>query len=66
MKIRLATAEDVEAANKIYDEARLYMRASGNLEQWNSIYPGKADIIEGIADGTSYVCEDGGEIVATF
>ncbi len=66
MKIRLAILSDVEAANEIYDKAREYMRTSGNVEQWSGSYPGEADILEGIADGTSYVCEDGDEIVATF
>ena len=66
MKIRLATPSDVEAANEIYDKARAYMRESGNSEQWSGKYPGESDIIAGISDGTSFVCEDGGEIVATF
>ena len=66
MKIRLAVLSDVKAANEIYDAARLYMKRSGNSEQWSGSYPGEADILEGIAEGTSYVCEDGGEIVATF
>lgn len=66
MVIRLATMADVEAANEIYEAARTYMREAGNPCQWNSVYPGKKDIVDGIADGTSYVCEDNGEIVATF
>ena len=66
MLIRRATMADVEAANAIYDEARIYMRENGNPYQWGGLYPGRADIINGITDGTSYVCEDGGEIVATF
>lgn len=66
MKIRLAILSDVEAANEIYDKAREYMRTSGNSEQWSGAYPGKSDIIAGISDGTSYVCEEDGEIVATF
>ncbi len=66
MLIRLATEEDIEAANDIYDMAREFMRDAGNPSQWNSTYPGIADINDGIADGTSYVCEDAGEIVATF
>ena len=66
MIIRPATIADVDAANEIYDMARGFMRETGNPNQWNSAYPGKKDIVDGIADGTSYVCEDGGEIVATF
>ncbi len=66
MIIRPATEADIDAANEIYDSAREFMRESGNPSQWNSTYPGIADITDGIADGTSYVCEDEGEIVATF
>lgn len=66
MIIRLATDADVNAANEIYDLARTYMREAGNPCQWNSVYPGKKDIKDGIADGTSYVCVDGDEVVATF
>ncbi len=66
MLIRLATAADAEAANEIYDKAREFMREAGNPYQWDSSYPGLSDILAGISDGTSYVCEDGGEIVATF
>ena len=66
MIIRPATLADVDAANEIYDMARGFMRESGNPNQWNSVYPGKKDISDGIADGTSYVCEEMGEVVATF
>ena len=66
MEIRLARQEDIDAANGIYEAARSYMRDAGNPCQWNSAYPGKKDIADGIADETSYVCVDGDEIVATF
>jgi len=66
MFIRPATASDLQAAAEIYEMAKAYMRESGNAHQWPGDYPGKIDVEEGIADGTSYVCEDSGEIVATF
>ncbi len=66
MVIRPAVLDDVDAANEIYDSAREFMRDAGNSSQWNSTYPGIADILDGIGDGTSYVCVDGEEIVATF
>ena len=66
MVIRKATAADVLAAAKIYDEARRFMKKNGNPHQWSGEYPNGYDVEMGIADGTSYVCEDGGEIVATF
>ncbi len=66
MKIRPATSADVESANEIYKSARAFMRESGNPNQWTDSYPSDKDISEGIPNGTSYVCEDDGEIVATF
>ncbi len=66
MIIRKATEADVMAAAEIYEHARRFMRESGNPDQWNGDYPNELDVREGIAAGTSYVCEDGGEVVATF
>lgn len=66
MIIRPATHADVEAAARIYDNAREFMRQSGNPDQWRGEYPGGYDVEIGIENGTSYVCEDNGEIIATF
>ena len=66
MIIRPATHADVKAAAKIYDEARDFMKESGNPDQWKGEYPNETDVLWGIQDGTSYVCDDNGEVVATF
>ncbi len=67
MKIRQATREDVSAGGEIYREAKRYMRESGNPTQWREGgYPSEYDIEKDIEDGTSYVCEDGGEVVGVF
>lgn len=66
MLIRPAKNADLHAAAEIYKSAKEFMRASGNPDQWPGDYPNELDISMGIADGTSYVCEDDGEIVATF
>ena len=66
MFIRLATEADVKAAESIYESARSFMAQSGNPTQWAGEYPNGDDVIHGIENGTSYVCEDEGEIVATF
>lgn len=66
MIIRPATAADVEAAAKIYDEARAFMKEGGNPNQWKGEYPNATDVLSGIDDGASYVCEEDGEVVATF
>ena len=66
MLIRKTTAADVDAAAALYDSARVFMRASGNPNQWNGTYPNADNILADIARGGSYVCEDGDEIVAVF
>ena len=58
MKIRKTLLSDLEATLKIYDDARKYMRAHGNLEQWADGYPAENDIKNDIADGNSYVVTD--------
>ena len=66
MLIRLAKEADIPSAVAIYDEARAFMKESGNPNQWNATYPDASDIKDGIARGTSFVCDDSGEVVATF
>ena len=66
MVLRLASERDADDANEIYALAREFMKERGNASQWQGEYPGKRDVLEGIEHGTSYVVEDGGEIVATL
>ncbi len=66
MLIRKTTLADVNSAAAIYDSARRFMRESGNLNQWSAEYPNAQSILEDIEGGGSYVCEDGGEVVAIF
>ena len=66
MFIRPATMADVNEAAKIYNNARKFMKESGNPTQWAGEYPNGYDVECGIENGTSYVCEDNGEVVATF
>ncbi len=66
MYIRKTEKKDVAAVSQIYAEARAYMRALGNPDQWPEGYPGKREILADIADGVGYVCEEDGEIIAVF
>ena len=66
MLIRPATEADVPACDEIYRAAKEFMHSNGNPDQWNLAYPSGNDVMEGIADGTSFVCEEGGEVIATF
>ena len=66
MFIRKTTEADVAVAAKIYDDARLFMRLSGNANQWSNGYPNQETIRDDIKTGISYVCENDGEIIAVF
>ncbi len=69
MLIRRATSADVSAAHDIYENAKIFMHTNGNPDQWSDAYgnyPSGDDVAAGISDGVSYVCEDNGEVVATF
>ena len=66
MTIRKAVCEDKEEILSIFAIAREYMRSTGNHEQWSGGYPDEQIIDEDIKNGCSYVCEEGGEIIAVF
>ena len=66
MFIRKATVNDIAATDEIYSLARSFMKESGNPNQWNGAHPNGEDVRIGIENGVSYVCEDNGEVVATF
>lgn len=65
--IRPAGLGDLPLVMEIYDYARAFMRANGNVTQWVNGYPSEELIRQEIQDGHSFVCTDGdGEIVGTF
>jgi len=66
MTIRKTTMEDLTTVMEIYDQARAYMRKTGNPDQWKENHPPKALIEQDIKAGTSYVCLSDGEIAAVF
>ncbi len=66
MIIKKATLSDAEKTEKIYEDARAFMRKSGNLKQWNNGYPSKSDVEKDINDGTLYKVVEHGEILAVF
>ena len=44
----------------------MFMTSHGNPTQWGSTDPPKALLAQDIEDGNSYVCEEHGNIIATF
>ncbi|MDR0558844.1 MAG: GNAT family N-acetyltransferase [Prevotellaceae bacterium] len=67
MEIRKTDAREIAVLMQIFEQARHFMRNSGNPDQWIDGYPSIEIIIKDITDGNSYVCIDGsGEIAGTF
>ncbi|MBQ7915270.1 MAG: GNAT family N-acetyltransferase [Firmicutes bacterium] len=66
MIIRPANVSDLPDLMQLFDEARGFMRAHGNMNQWVGGYPQEELLRSDIASGCSYVCEEDNQIVASF
>ena len=64
--IRLATLQDLPRLLDIYTTARAFMRAHGNLKQWNGAYPDEPTLRADIALQQLYVIEDGQTVHGCF
>jgi len=66
MEIRPATYSDSADILQIYDAARAFMRANGNMSQWVGNYPSIETVEEDIASHSLYVCLHEGRIQGVF
>ncbi|WP_321330803.1 GNAT family N-acetyltransferase [uncultured Bacteroides sp.] len=67
MEIRKTQLEELDTLMNIYAQAKLFMRKTGNNNQWIDGYPSREIAMKDITNGNSYVCtDDDNEIVATF
>lgn len=67
MEIRKTRMEELETVMEIYAGARRFMVETGNPRQWAARnWPPRELICRDIGQGKSYVCVDGGEILAVF
>lgn len=66
MQIRKTREDELKLLLRMYEEARQFMRETGNPNQWGTTNPPQEKIERDIAQGKSYVCEHDGQIVATF
>lgn len=67
MKIRKATAADLDEIMTVYEGARAFMVETGNPNQWASRnWPPRWLVEQDIAGGNCYVCLDGDELAAVF
>lgn len=66
MNVRIATLYDLPEILNIYGDARDYMAANGNPNQWKKGYPSETVIREDLSMNRLFVCEDGDKIVGVF
>lgn len=66
MIIRNAKTEELYQIKQIYENAKLFMRQSGNLKQWAGDYPELTLIQRDIENKNCYVCEENGELLGVF
>jgi len=66
LSIRPSTISDIAVMQEIFAEAKVKMRASGNMRQWTGKYPSDNILAQDIERGFSYVVKDGEQVVATF
>lgn len=64
MEIRKASVQDLDQIMQIYRDAKAFMRANGNKEQWEDGYPSR-ELIEQDMDNT-YVCISENQIACVF
>ncbi|EGS30122.1 acetyltransferase, GNAT family [Peptoniphilus sp. oral taxon 375 str. F0436] len=61
--MRKGRIQDLEAVEKIYQEAKARM-AAGGLDQWQGAYPSGLDFLKDLEEDQAYVWEDGGQVIA--
>ena len=66
MHIRKTRIEELDTVMEIYAYARKFMAETGNPNQWRNNKPPRERVEQDIIEGTHYVCEENGEIVAVF
>lgn len=64
--IRPATHDDIPVIMWVMDSAKLIMRHSGNMQQWEGDYPSEAVIASDIQRNGAYIIEDKGVVVSYF
>lgn len=66
MRIRQAKEKELDQIMEIYEQAKIFMKEHGNATQWQDGYPSRELILHEIVQGNQYVCEEEGELAATF
>lgn len=66
MNIRLATPQDLDELETIYENARHFMHTHGNPDQWNDGHPNRNDLSIDIQANQLYVIESNQGIEGSF
>ncbi len=66
IEIRKTVEADLPRIGEIYENAKRFMRESGNPNQWNSGKPNAETAREDMENGVGYVAVEDGKIVAVF
>ena len=66
MILRKTTESDLAAIGEIYENAKRFMRQSGNPNQWNQGPPNLHTARQDMEQGVGYVAEEEGRILAVF
>ena len=66
MIIRKTIPSDLAAIGEIYENAKRFMRQSGNPTQWSQGGPNIHTAQKDMEDGVGYVAEEDGKILAVF
>ena len=64
--IRLAQKQELPRLLEIYEQAKVYMRRTGNPTQWAANYPGREQLLADMDAGQLYVLEEKGRLCACF
>lgn len=64
--IRSAVMADLPELARVYAAAKAFMRAHGNPNQWNTVYPDPETLAEDIAAGTLFTVEESGAVRGVF
>ena len=66
MNIKLCKNTEIDEIMSIYDNARNFMRQTGNNNQWINGYPSRELILEDLKENRFYGVYDNEELVAVF
>ena len=67
MEIRKTKMDELETVMELYAQAREFMARTGNPRQWGALnWPPRDLVCRDIEQGRSFVCVEGGELLAVF